>query len=219
MSNLRSHTQERIIEAAVQLFSRQGFNGAGTREIARLADINEATLFRHFARKRDLFWAAVQSRISRLKLGKELESGLAANRDPQAMLPMIFEFLVHSVLYQPELTRLLNFSVLEFDPALHRSYRKQLGSIFESIRAYLAKCVERGAIRRVDPLITTLGFVGSVVARYSFYELLTGADTRHSTADETVTEYCDFWLEALMPVMPAHSVRPAQEQPAQERPA
>ncbi len=69
----RSVTEVRIIEAAVQLFSRRGYKGASTREIAHLAGVNEATLFRCFARKADLFWAAAESRLSRLKLGRELQ--------------------------------------------------------------------------------------------------------------------------------------------------
>src|ERR1700749_4375844 len=45
-------TRQRIIEAAERVFSRDGFQGATTREIAREACVNEVTLFRHF-RSRD----------------------------------------------------------------------------------------------------------------------------------------------------------------------
>ena len=48
-------TANRIVEAAVQLFSRQGFAAGSTHEIARLAGVSEVTVFRHFPRKRDLF--------------------------------------------------------------------------------------------------------------------------------------------------------------------
>jgi AcrR family transcriptional regulator len=45
-------TRRRILEAAEKVFSRDGFQGATTREIAREAKVNEVTLFRHF-RSRD----------------------------------------------------------------------------------------------------------------------------------------------------------------------
>jgi AcrR family transcriptional regulator len=45
-------TRQRILEAAERVFSRDGFQGATTREIAREAGVNEVTLFRHF-RSRD----------------------------------------------------------------------------------------------------------------------------------------------------------------------
>jgi AcrR family transcriptional regulator len=43
-----SVTEVRIVEAAAQLFAHNGFKGTTTRDIAQLADLNEATLFRYF---------------------------------------------------------------------------------------------------------------------------------------------------------------------------
>jgi AcrR family transcriptional regulator len=48
-----------IIEAAQQVFARTNLQGARTRDIARAADVNEATLFQHFPSKEALFQAAV----------------------------------------------------------------------------------------------------------------------------------------------------------------
>src|SRR6185437_8725970 len=87
----------RLLEAAVLLFSRGGFNGTGTREIARLADINESTLFRHYPSKKELFWAAIKTRLTTLKFGRKLQSALAANEEPEIVLPMIFEFLLRTI--------------------------------------------------------------------------------------------------------------------------
>src|SRR6201993_5060429 len=47
-------TRRRIMEAAEKVFSRDGFQGATTREIAREAQVNEVTLFRHFRTRDDL---------------------------------------------------------------------------------------------------------------------------------------------------------------------
>jgi AcrR family transcriptional regulator len=41
-------TRKRILVAAQKVFSRDGFQGATTREIAREAGVNEVTIFRHF---------------------------------------------------------------------------------------------------------------------------------------------------------------------------
>ena len=73
---IKNPTQDRILEAAVQLFSRQGFTGSSTHEIARLAGVNEVTVFRHFPRKKDLFWAATESRLRRLRISRELRNRL-----------------------------------------------------------------------------------------------------------------------------------------------
>jgi len=47
--------RERILEAALDLFSKNGFYATTTRKIAQEADVNEVTLFRHFNSKMDLF--------------------------------------------------------------------------------------------------------------------------------------------------------------------
>ena len=74
----RNITEARILEAAVQLFAQHGFKGTSTRDIAQLARVNEATLFRHFGRKTDLFWAAADSRLNSLKLNRELQHELSS---------------------------------------------------------------------------------------------------------------------------------------------
>jgi AcrR family transcriptional regulator len=47
-------TRQRILKAAEKVFSRDGFQGATTREIAREAQVNEVTLFRHFRTRDEL---------------------------------------------------------------------------------------------------------------------------------------------------------------------
>src|SRR5689334_4907901 len=79
----KNNTEQRILEAAVQLFARQGFSGTSTREIARLADVNETSVFRHFPHKQDLFWAALQSRLQHVRPRRELEEGLSQVANPE----------------------------------------------------------------------------------------------------------------------------------------
>jgi AcrR family transcriptional regulator len=61
-------TSQRILDAATSVFAREGIAGATTREIARLAKVNEVTLFRHFKSKQALLQQVV------LKSSKDYES-------------------------------------------------------------------------------------------------------------------------------------------------
>lgn len=54
-------TRTRLIEAASQVFASLGVQGATTREIARVAGVNEVTLFRHFASKEQLLGAVIEN--------------------------------------------------------------------------------------------------------------------------------------------------------------
>jgi AcrR family transcriptional regulator len=53
-------TKRRILAAAELVFSRDGFQGATTRRIAREAGVNEVTLFRHFNTREQLLRATLE---------------------------------------------------------------------------------------------------------------------------------------------------------------
>ncbi len=53
-------TRERMLQAAREVIGRKGKRGATTREIAEVAGVNEATLFRHFRTKEALIVEVAQ---------------------------------------------------------------------------------------------------------------------------------------------------------------
>ncbi len=191
----RSVTEVRIVEAAVQLFSRQGYKGTSTREIAHVAGVNEATLFRYFARKVDLFWAAAESRLCRLKLGRELQNGLATDVEPEIVVPMLVEFVMNVVAQYPELMRLVYVAGFEF-PGDDRMFREHLGPIFDAVNAYFGRCAARGAICNLEPTFATLGLPAAVSAHRNLHQLFTGRDLPWDVA-ALAPNYAQFWLNAL----------------------
>jgi AcrR family transcriptional regulator len=58
------HTRKKLIDAAALVLSRRGIQGATTREIAQVADVNEVTLFRHFKSKEQLICAVMEKGIA-----------------------------------------------------------------------------------------------------------------------------------------------------------
>lgn len=53
--------KRRIVEAAIVCFAEAGFEGASTAEIAKRAEVAEATIFRHFSTKKDLLVRLVRA--------------------------------------------------------------------------------------------------------------------------------------------------------------
>ena len=56
-------TRDKILETSIKLFAEKGFNGTTTKEIAEMADVNEALIFRHFSTKRELYGAIIEKKI------------------------------------------------------------------------------------------------------------------------------------------------------------
>lgn len=66
-------TRERIILAARDVIKRKGKRGATTREIADVAGVNEATLFRHFGNKEALIVAVAKHSCPDVSLRATIE--------------------------------------------------------------------------------------------------------------------------------------------------
>src|SRR5690349_15219465 len=54
-----SDRRRQLLETALDLFSRKGFGGTTTKEIAAAAGVTEAIIFRHFPTKADLYNAVL----------------------------------------------------------------------------------------------------------------------------------------------------------------
>ena len=77
-------TRDRILDAAAHVMRTRGFARTTTKEIARAAGYSEATLYKHFTDKTDLFLAVLKERLP--SLGSTL-SALSAGIDAGASPP------------------------------------------------------------------------------------------------------------------------------------
>ncbi len=78
-------TREKILVAALEVFSTKGFHGATVDEIAERAELGKGTVYRHFHSKKGLF-----SELIRLKVA-ELEQEVGGAIDPDADVLEIIE--------------------------------------------------------------------------------------------------------------------------------
>ena len=82
-ADVRGDTRARVQQAALELFTRTGFEQVTADEIADAAGISRRTFFRCFATKADAVWGEFEAHVARL------EELLAATRDDQPVLASI----------------------------------------------------------------------------------------------------------------------------------
>ena len=99
-------TRGRLIRAALDLFTSQGFRATTTPEIAQRAGVAEATIYRHFAGKDALLVAAC---VEAQSFGRGLVALEEAEHDPdtRAALTRIGHRLVEGAERDPALLRML----------------------------------------------------------------------------------------------------------------
>lgn len=187
-------TEERLIEAAVYLFSCHGFKGSSTREIARRAGVNEVTLFRHFPRKKDLFWAAAESQLRGLQIAPELLIALESDADPRAVLPMIIELLTNASVRESGSMRLLYLSLGE--PGAEEIIRRHLIPVLQPIRNYLQRCVDSHSLRDVDPGVAAASMLVTIFLHPIFSSIVLDGD-ESASREQLRTAYSNFWLKVL----------------------
>ena len=150
-----------IISAAQQVFARTSLQGARTRELAKAAAVNQATLFEHFASKEDLFAAAVVQPLL------EAMQGMRDRADVYRKATSLKDVLViaqsSSQRHLETMTKVypLLATALFSDPTLGRKlYREQLVPMLK----------ERGEVMRgvvkdsVDPDLLALAAFGMFFA-------------------------------------------------------
>ena len=56
----KQRTRQQIADAAWELFAERGFDGTTVAEVARAAEVSEATVFNYFASKEDLVYSGLE---------------------------------------------------------------------------------------------------------------------------------------------------------------
>jgi len=194
-----SQRTDKIVQAAVQLFARQGYHGTSTREIARLADVSENTLFRHFDHKEDLFWSALRSRSTGLKLRRDLLDGITECGEPEIVLPKIIDLLVDTVIFKPELLRLIAVAFLELHWKTEAFCQEYLSPILSAISHYVEMNMKSEKVRRLDPTMVTAALVTTVMAHAEISRLIGGDKLSYPGSREAADAYTRFWLDVLTP--------------------
>jgi TetR/AcrR family transcriptional regulator len=129
-------TQQRILDAAEQEFSRHGLNGARLSAIADLAKVTTASLHYYFENKENLYKAVLQRPIDEVQssLGQLNFDGLS----PEAALKQIIRIAIANEAQNPQ-RQMLWFQEASQNQGI---YFKECNVL--SLHEYLLKILERG---------------------------------------------------------------------------
>lgn len=111
-------TEERILQSAMQTFSRRGYKNSAVKEIAEKADVNALTIFRYFHDKETLFLTAVHRELPSRFDGAATDAKLSF-RDAEADLAVLARAYVEELSDKIELMRVFIGEAMNFD-ALRR---------------------------------------------------------------------------------------------------
>ncbi|WP_066379003.1 MULTISPECIES: TetR/AcrR family transcriptional regulator [unclassified Anabaena] len=191
-------TRTRLIEAASQVFARLGVQGATTREIARVAGVNEVTLFRHFASKEQLLKAVIENAL-RLQT-EALAHPEAWTQDLRTDLKHYAELYNTMLEAQEDLIRTFIGEAKRHPEAAKQVIEEAVKPLAEKLVAYLQSCQKRGTVRTdINPLPAVDMFTGMLLAGM----LCRNAKLKHNSYSRD--EYIDTCVDVVVRGIEARS--------------
>jgi AcrR family transcriptional regulator len=192
----KAERRQRILEAAVDLFSLQGFHRTSTRQIAEAAGSAEGTIFNYFPTKKDLLVAAILYIVEEY-FAEEMEP--LPTDDVLQLFRETFRPRLELGLRQTERIRFI-LSELLINQEMRQTY-------FEAVVLRLTELVEQPlkihiAEGRLRPCNTRIA-AGVMIGAFLTFLLVAALDEerrllRHS-ADEISEELAGIFLYGLQP--------------------
>jgi len=133
-----------LVDAALRVFSEGSYSGATTAQIAREAGVSEPILYRHFASKRDLYFACLDEAWARIrgKIDEKLDElgaaegwgaiGPSTMREVKTLLPSLW---MQAITEAGE------------DPEIRRHVRRHMREVHDFFADVLRRVQREGAIR------------------------------------------------------------------------
>ncbi len=193
--------REQILQTAVDLFSKKGFKGTTTKEIAKAAGVSEAMVFRHFSSKDELYGAILHS--------KGCQDGFRdfpwnKNEDLRIAIREKDDFTVFYHIALDALNkhhtdvgfmRLLFYSALEEHELAERFFGEFVAQIYGFIGGYIEERQQDGAFCQIEPKVAVRAFLGMII-HHSLNNILW--DKQRNILDISNEEAAKNFAEILM---------------------
>jgi len=151
---------QRILDAALRVFSRRGYHDASVDEIAGKARTSKGGVYFHFPNKEAIFLALLDRAMARL-LAK-IEQAMASQEDPiaraeAALLAVLRLFAKHRAL-----ARLFMVEALGAGREFHRRMAEIRSQFAAIIQNQLEEAIQQGIIQPIDTEIASRAWFGAL---------------------------------------------------------
>ncbi|HSE93490.1 MAG TPA: TetR/AcrR family transcriptional regulator [Methylomirabilota bacterium] len=155
-------TREALLAAGTELFAERGYEGVPVWTIAQKAGVNKAMINYHFGGKRKLYLTIVSATFA------EIVSSVERLADSPRPAPDLLRDLIAVVgevvtRRHPHVCTMMLREVLAGGRHLEPELIDKPVRILTAVQRIVARGVREGAFRPVDPLLTHLSLVGSLV--------------------------------------------------------
>jgi TetR/AcrR family transcriptional regulator len=138
-------SKEKIIKAAIKVFSAKGYDGATLDEIAQAARLTKPMIYYHFKNKKDLYWYLLESYTERFY--NRLQDILTAPRDHLQILSLLIDYYDETFRTSPEMIQLYQRETVGHGRFLEQLTERYLSKMQEQLAAFFRDGARAGAFR------------------------------------------------------------------------
>jgi len=192
-------TQQKLLDAAIEAFSENGFKGTSTRDIAERAGVHHPLITYHFKNK-DRLWRAAADKIFR-DFARSLIASLEDHQDesPKQRFASMIKAYVYYARSQPALHKVMVQEASYPNPRLDWLIETHLKPLFDATFVMLEELQQAGVAVQGNPrlLFTMIRLSsGGLLALANELKESSGIDVE---SDETLDEISDMIVSVFLP--------------------
>jgi AcrR family transcriptional regulator len=157
-----SSTRDALLAAATELFAERGYEGVPVRAVAKKAGVNQAMISYHFGGKRQLYREIVRATFAEIVARVE-----ALGESPRPALELLREFVAtlgeEATRQHPHFPTMFLREVLTGGKHLEPGMIEMPLRVMTTVQKIVERGVREGALRPVDPVLTHMSMVGSLI--------------------------------------------------------
>jgi TetR/AcrR family transcriptional regulator len=190
--------QRQLLEVSMNAFSRRGFKGTTTKEIASAAGVAEAVIFQHFPSKEALYSAVLELHLDtgeEQKWMKEI-SECMERTDDEGLVRSFVSRVLHSYGSDPMINRVILFAALEGHEQGLARMQKQFAPVFEKFMEYIGRRQREGAFIHCDPRVIMIT-LGGIAHQYGLITRIFRAPTLNISEEEIAEQLTQIVLNGI----------------------
>ena len=192
-------TQQKLLDAAIEAFSENGFKGTSTRDIAERAGVHHPLITYHFKNK-DQLWRSAADRVFKdftRELAKSLQDHV--HESPKARMASLIRVYVYYAKSHPALHKVMVQEASYPNPRLDWLIETHLKPLFDVTFSLLAELQKLGVAPQGNPrlLFNMIRLAsGGLLALGNELKASSGIDVEN---EETLDEIANMIIEVFLP--------------------
>ncbi len=185
------NTRDKILDASLALFSKKGFLGATTKEIAKKAGVAELTLFRHFSSKERLFEEMIAG-YSFLPALKGLLPELRGLSYKDALVQIAGRYL-DRLCERRDLIKIMHSEIHLYPAKVKDIQQNFVGEIVRTLASYFRGMQEEGMLKEFDPELAARAFLGMFFQYFTNQEFVVEKKLKFENRDSVIREFVNIF--------------------------